>query len=92
MANIRAHLYVEGFVQGVFFRAETREEARRLGVTGWVCNLPDGRVEVVAEGEESVVKELINWCHKGPPGARVNKVEVKSELYQGGFDSFSVRY
>ncbi|UCD84870.1 MAG: acylphosphatase [Deltaproteobacteria bacterium] len=92
MANIRAHLYVEGFVQGVFFRAETREEARRLGVTGWVRNLPDGRVEVVGEGEEGSVKGLVNWCHKGPSGARVSKVEVKYEQYRGEFDSFSVRY
>jgi len=92
MANIRVHLYVEGFVQGVFFRADTREEAQRLGVTGWVRNLPDGGVEVVGEGEENAVKELINWCHKGPSGARVSKVKIEYEQYQGEFDSFSVRY
>lgn len=92
MANIRVHLYVEGFVQGVFFRSDTREEARRLGVNGWVRNLPDGRVEVVGEGEEKAVKELVNWCHKGPPGARVSQVKIENEQYRGEFDSFSIEY
>ncbi len=88
----RVHIKVHGRVQGVFFRAETREEARRLGVAGWVRNLPDGRVEVDCEGEESAVKELVSWCHKGPSGARVSRVEVKYEKYRGEFESFSVRY
>ncbi len=92
MANIRVHLYVEGFVQGVFFRSDTRDEARRLGVNGWVRNLPNGRVEVVGEGEENAVKELVNWCHKGPPGAKVSQVKVEHEQYQGEFSSFSIRY
>lgn len=74
--NVRAHVFVSGRVQGVFFRSETKCEAKRRGVTGWVRNLPDGRVEAVFEGEEKSVKELIEFCKRGPPGARVSNVEV----------------
>lgn len=61
----RAHVYVSGRVQGVFFRATTRDEARSRGITGWVKNLPDGRVEAVFEGEEKKVQEMIDFCHEG---------------------------
>jgi len=60
--KVRAHVFVSGRVQGVFFRHETRREARMRGVKGWVRNLPDGRVEAVFEGEEEAVKELIEFC------------------------------
>jgi len=63
-----------------------------LGVKGWVRNLYDGRVEVVAEGEEEAVENLIRWCHKGPRGARVVNVEVIREEYKGEFDTFSILY
>ena len=68
---------VSGKVQGVFYRASTAEQARRLGVTGYAKNLPDGRVEVLACGEEARVKELIGWLWKGPPAAKVQGVDVR---------------
>jgi len=92
MKNVRIHLIIEGRVQGVWFRESTREKALSLGVNGWVKNLPDGTVEVVAEGEEDKVRELVKWCHKGPPAARVTKVHEKEEKYKGEFYSFDVVY
>ncbi|RLE60332.1 MAG: acylphosphatase [Thermoprotei archaeon] len=92
MANVRAHIFVSGIVQGVFFRATMREVARKYGVTGWVRNLPDGRVEAVLEGPEEAVKKVIEWAHRGPPLARVEKVEVKWEEYKGEFKDFNIRW
>ncbi len=89
---VRAHVFVSGRVQGVFFRANTKRVAEELGVKGWVRNLPDGRVEAVFEGEEEAVKKIIEWCHRGPPAARVDKVEVFYEEYKGEFDDFEIRY
>ena len=91
MAGIRAHIFVSGRVQGVFYRSNTRRKALGLGLTGWVRNLPDGRVEVVAEGEENQVDELIRWCGMGPPRAAVTNLEVKRETYTGEFETFRVR-
>jgi len=90
--KVRAHVFVSGRVQGVFFRSETRHEARLHGVKGWVRNLPDGRVEAVFEGEEEAVERLIEFCRRGPPGARVTKVEVKWENYTGEFRDFEIKY
>jgi acylphosphatase len=92
MAKKRAHVFVSGWVQGVFFRTETRDLARQLGVTGWVRNLWDGRVEAVFEGEDWAVERLAAWCHQGPRGAQVDHVEVTYEDYSGEYDSFSIRY
>lgn len=92
MGKRRVHMWVSGHVQGVFFRASTRDEARRLGLTGWVRNLPDGRVELVAEGPEDVVEDLINWCRKGPSFARVDRVDVQAEEFKGAYTGFDVRY
>ena len=90
---VRAHIIVRGRVQGVFFRANMKEEADRLGVKGWVRNLPDGySVEAVVEGDEESVKRLIEWCHRGPPLARVEKVEVTYEPYKGEFKDFRIKY
>lgn len=72
----RAHVVVCGRVQGVFFRAHTQEEARSLGLSGWVRNLSDGRVELVAEGEEERIMALLAWVRVGPPAARVEEVQV----------------
>jgi acylphosphatase len=88
----RAHVYVSGRVQGVFFRSETQDEAIRHGLTGWVRNLPNGRVEAVFEGEKENVEKLIEFCRKGPPGARVTKVDVTWEDYTGQFKSFTMRF
>ena len=71
---IRAHLRIEGRVQGVSFRQSTRDEADRLGVKGWVRNLPDGAVEAVLEGEPEAVEALVAWCHRGPRLAEVLRV------------------
>lgn len=92
MADVSAHVYVSGRVQGVFYRANTQQKARSLGLTGWVRNLPDGRVEAVFEGDEGKIKAMISWCRGGPTGARVDdlKVEYNSDLR--GFDSFEIRY
>jgi len=88
----RIHAYVSGRVQGVFFRYNTRKLAKKLGLTGWVRNLPDGRVEVVAEGDDEKLQLLIKFLHKGPSMARVEKVEVKKEEYTGEFDDFIILY
>jgi len=90
--KVRAHIFIGGRVQGVFFRSETQEAALRHGLTGWVRNLPDGRVEAVFEGEKDEVDKLIEFCRHGPPGARVTKAEVAWENYTGEFRDFRVRY
>jgi len=83
MERVRAHLRIYGRVQRVGFRWSMQREARKLGVSGWVRNLPDGSVEAVVEGEPERVEALIGWAHQGPPFARVTKVEVKWEKPQG---------
>jgi acylphosphatase len=67
----RTHVLVSGKVQGVWFRESTRQEAERLGVGGWVRNLPDGRVEAVFTGPAAAVDAMVAWCHRGPPAAQV---------------------
>ena len=90
--RVRARVFVSGRVQGVFFRVETRREANRRNVSGWVRNLSDRRVEAVFEGEKDDVERLIEFCRRGPPGARVNHVEVRWEHYSGEFRGFRIRY
>lgn len=90
--KIRAHIFVLGNVQGVYFRQNTRIVATRHGVTGWVRNLKDGRVEVLLEGYEADVGQVIEWCHIGPPKATVNDVDIKYESYTGEFEEFMVNY
>lgn len=90
--KVRAHVYVNGRVQGVFFRSETEYEAVKRNVYGWVRNLPDGRVEAVFEGEKGTVEELVEFCKRGPRGARVSEVEVRWEEYKGEFKEFRIRY
>jgi acylphosphatase len=74
---------VRGAVQGVFFRAETRDRARSLGLAGWVRNVPDGSVEAIFEGDSERVESMIDWCRRGPRGASVTDVEVSDEDPQG---------
>ncbi len=92
MAFVRAHLLISGLVQGVAFRYYTRREASRLGLTGWVRNLSDGKVEAVFEGEEGLVAEMVQWCRQGPPGASVSGVRTKYEPVTGEFSRFDVTY
>lgn len=88
----RHHILISGRVQGVFFRANTRRRARKLGLVGYVMNLDDGRVEAVAQGSEDKLKELLEFCHKGPLLARVDNVEVKKEKVGNEFEGFEIRY
>ncbi len=81
--SIRAHVFIAGRVQGVGYRYCTMDEAARLGVNGWVRNVPDGRVEVVFEGSRNTVETLIRWCHTGPTAARVKDVVVEYEEPEG---------
>ena len=87
----RVHLWISGAVQGVFFRVSTRTRAQELGLRGWVRNLADGRVETVAEGEIDVVDRFVDYCRRGPGGARVEDVELVDEEPRGEMDGFHVR-
>ncbi len=75
--RIRAHVFVSGHVQGVYYRATTRQTAREKDVDGWVKNLDDGRVEAVFEGDRTSVEMMVEWCHTGSPDARVEGVEYE---------------
>ena len=88
----RAHVFVIGRVQGVYFRQNTKQVATRHRVTGWVRNLSDGRVEAIFEGDDMDVNEVIEWCHIGPPKAKVEDVDVKFQKYTGEFAEFDVNY
>ena len=88
--NKRYHVWISGRVQGVFFRANTWKQARSLGLSGWVRNLPDGRVETVFEGEEHAAEAMLAWCRTGSPPARVDRVEVLEETATGEFTGFEI--
>jgi len=88
----RVHVFISGRVQGVFFRSNTKRVADNLGIKGWVRNLSDGRVEVVAEGEKNRIDNLIKFLKKGPEAGRVDNVEIESQEYKSGFQDFSIRY
>lgn len=90
MGQKRIHLVVRGRVQDVFFRASAQREARRLGLTGWVRNRTDGAVELIAEGEEDQVKDLLAWAQHGPSTARVDKVDTRWRSYTGEFADFRI--
>lgn len=87
MSAARARVVIRGRVQGVFFRAETRDRARSLGLTGWVRNAPDGSVEAVFEGERERIQSIVDWCRRGPGLAEVDDVDVAWEepLGEAGF-------
>jgi len=88
----RLHVLIEGRVQGVFFRAYTRDEARARGLSGWVRNLPDGRVEALFEGERAALDSMLAWCRQGPRYAYVDSVTEDWQPYQGDFSDFHIRY
>ena len=88
--QVGARVVVSGEVQGVFFRDTMRRLASRAGVTGWVRNLPDGRVEALVEGEEGAVRRLVEWCHQGPPDARVTDVAVEWTAATGNYERFGI--
>jgi len=91
MNRVRARIYVVGKVQSVFYRNFIKRKAIALNVTGWVRNLPDGRVEAVFEGEKSKVEELINRTKKGSLIAQVDELKVMPEEYKEEFDNFEIR-
>jgi len=90
MDTVRAHVYIEGRVQGVFFRDWTRRQARELGLTGWVRNIEDGRVEAVFEGPKKLLEKMIGKCQEGPPVANVSHIDVVWEKGTGEFSDFEV--
>jgi acylphosphatase len=89
--TVRVRLFISGVVQGVSYRASTQEQARQRGIVGWVKNLQDGRVEAVAQGSKDRVADLIAWCRKGPPAAKVDRVEVSWEEVGDELRGFDIR-
>ena len=93
MADLaRVQARISGRVQGVGFRYSTLDQARRLGLAGWVRNTPDGEVEVLAEGDRQRLQQLVDWCRAGPRGAEVTDVQVSWSEAQGRFDDFDIRF
>ncbi|HZE96958.1 MAG TPA: acylphosphatase [Planctomycetota bacterium] len=88
---VRARLLISGIVQGVGYRWSCRREGQGIGVTGWVRNLPDGRVEAVAQGTREQVEKLIKWCYRGPEEARVTDIAVTYEETLEDFRDFGIR-
>ena len=88
--QIRAHAFISGKVQGVGYRYSTMNVATKLGLNGWVRNLPDSRVEAVFEGAPEVIEEMIRWCHQGPNSATVKDVQVEYSEAEG-LQQFEIR-
>ena len=86
------HVIISGRVQGVFYRANTKQKAEFLGLTGWVRNTKDRKVEAVFEGEEETINDMIKWCYKGSSLSKVEEVKIIEEKEVKNFDSFEVRY
>lgn len=91
MQNKRWTLLISGKVQGVYYRASTQEKAESLGVAGYARNLPDGRVEVVAEGPEDRLEALRQWCYDGPPAAKVDSIDTSDAPATGEFRGFEAK-
>ena len=92
MVQKRVHIFVNGRVQGVFFRQATKVIAIKNNVTGWVRNLDDGRVEILIEGDDKCIDSVIAWCDCGPANSRVDEFELSEENHTGEFEKFEVRY
>ena len=92
MMMVRAHIVIRGRVQGVFFRAETENNANRHNLMGWVRNRPDGSVEAVFEGEKAEVDAVIEFCRRGPPGAYVRRLDITWEDWTGEFKEFRISH
>lgn len=88
--SARLHAVIHGRVQGVFFRASARDQAERLGLSGWVRNLPAGTVELLAEGPREQLEQFLQWCRLGPEYARVEKVQAEWQAPTGEFVSFVI--
>jgi acylphosphatase len=92
MVNQRVRVFVQGKVQGVFFRQALKVKSKQNNIFGWVKNLVDGRVEAVLEGDEEDINNLVEWCHGGPANARVEDVEIRNEKFTNEFSKFDVLY
>ena len=90
MVDVAVHIIVHGQVHGVYFRASTQTKALELCLAGWVCNLSNGTVEVHAEGSRDSMDQLIQWCQKGPPSAKVSRYDLDWVTPQG-MDKFRIR-
>lgn len=88
---VRAHLFISGRVQGVFYRATCHDEAAARGLCGWVRNLQDGRVEALLQGSEESVRSMIKWCYVGPSHASVSGIDVKYEPAADDLSGFRIR-
>ncbi len=87
----RLEAWVFGTVQGVWYRASAAEQARAVGLTGWVANRSDGSVQLIAEGPREALEGLLRWCRQGPPAAEVERVEFQWHAAAGDLDPFAVR-
>ena len=92
MVQKQIHIFVTGRVQGVFFRQSTKVMAIKNNAKGWVRNLDDGRVEIVAQGETQDIENLAHWCKTGPANSRVDEFELSEENISDEFENFEVRY
>lgn len=89
--KINVHVIISGRVQGVWYRASTKQKAEQLGITGWIKNTIEGGVEAVFEGEEKIIEDMIKWCYNGSPNAMVKDVKVKRQTLINNFDDFSIK-
>ncbi|MFH1786689.1 MAG: acylphosphatase [archaeon] len=89
--TVQLHIIVEGRVQGVFFRHNAKIQADTLGLAGWVRNLEDGRIEIVAQGQKKKLESLLEWASKGPPAGKVNKVTHELGQAKEKFTYFEIR-
>lgn len=88
----RVEIIVQGRVQGVFYRDSTRRKAKELGLVGTVRNLPEGTVEIVAEGPAAALEALVQWCRSGPPAAEVKDANTVFDTPTGKFYDFTIQY
>jgi len=86
------HVTISGKVQGVWFRANTKDKAEQLDISGWIRNTPDGKVEAIFEGEEENIKEMLDWCNNGPPLAKVKEVKIEEREPTNKYKKFDIRY
>ncbi|UNC91612.1 acylphosphatase [Candidatus Contubernalis alkaliaceticus] len=91
MERVSVHVFINGLVQGVYFRKSLKEEALKNNVTGWARNLPDSRVEAVLQGRKEDVKKVVNWAKHGPPRARVTEVEEDWQCPAKEYKKFRIR-
>ena len=86
------HILISGKVQGVWFRANTRQKAEQLNIKGWVRNTSDGKVEAIFEGKQDNIKEMLDWCRQGPPLAKVEDIKIEDKTQSKGYDGFTIKH